>query len=91
MFILFLINRHKVSSLFIHYSIIQCLINYSLLNQTSQVEVQEKFKDIKGIRRRKQKNDTQDNDKLKKDKMTNNELQSTTQNTKDLTRIAKTD
>jgi hypothetical protein len=32
------------------------------------------------------KNDTQDNDQLKKDKMTNNELQSTTQNTKDLTK-----
>jgi hypothetical protein len=27
-----------------------------------QVEVQEKFKDIKGIRSRKSKNDTQDND-----------------------------
>jgi hypothetical protein len=27
----------------------------------------------------------------RKDEMTNNELQSTTQNTKDLTRIAKTD
>ena len=49
--------------------------------------MQEKFKDIKGIiRSRKSKNDTQDNDQVKKDKMTNNELQSTTQNTKDLTR-----
>jgi hypothetical protein len=46
--------------------------------------VQEKFEDINGIRSRKSKNDTQDNDKLKKNKMTNNELQSTTQNTKDL-------
>jgi hypothetical protein len=48
--------------------------------------VQKTFKDIQGIRRRKTKNDTQDNNQLKKDKMTNNELQSTTQNTKDLTK-----
>ena len=62
------------------------MINYSLSKSNVQVEVQERFKDIQGIRRRKSKNDTQDNDQLKKDKMTNNELQSTTQNTKDLTR-----
>ena len=62
------------------------MINYSLSKSNVQVEVQKTFKDIQGIRRRKSKNDTQDNDQLKKDKLTNNELQSTTQNTKDLTR-----
>ena len=38
-------------------------MNYSLSQSNVQVEVQKKFKDIKGIiRSRKSKNDTQDND-----------------------------
>jgi hypothetical protein len=40
------------------------LNHYSLSKSNIQVEVQKKFKDIKGIiRSRKSKNDTQDNDK----------------------------
>jgi hypothetical protein len=49
------------------------------------------FEDIKGmIRSCKSQNDRQDNDQKKKDERTNNDLQNTTQKTKELARLTPT-
>jgi hypothetical protein len=55
------------------------------------VQHKERFKDIKGIKSEAVSRKMTLKTMTKKDKMTNNELQSTTQNTKDLSRMVKTD